>query len=125
MALTLKEKGRRARIRGYGLTLKEHQRLETEQNCVCAICGGNNGDKALCIDHDHKTELVRGLLCNLCNRAIGLLKDDPKILMSAIVYLNNGTPDYLKGDLILRYGQKVRFHPMPCNQLCCAQPVDK
>ena len=41
----------------------------------------------ICVDHDHKTGKVRGLLCHSCNTVIGHAKDDVSILNSAIVYL--------------------------------------
>jgi hypothetical protein len=96
------------RIRSYGITLQEHDRLMAEQNNCCWICKGNNDQMALCIDHDHKTGEVRGLLCNVCNRAIGLLRDDPDLIKRAAEYLINGVPDYLQGKLIMRHGVKTR-----------------
>jgi len=42
----------------------------------------------LTIDHDHATGQIRGLLCNNCNRAIGLLKDNPQTLRQAAAYLD-------------------------------------
>jgi len=57
----------------------------------CAICGGvNDIDRRLSVDHNHDTGEVRGLLCNRCNRAIGLLGDSIDILESAISYLSTG-----------------------------------
>ena len=60
-----------------------------EQRCIqqneCAICF-QPLIKA-CSDHDHVTGRWRGVLCDCCNRAIGLLKDDIKVLASAIAYL--------------------------------------
>jgi hypothetical protein len=91
------------RIRRYGITVAEYDRLFADQNGVCAICGNTNDDIALCIDHDHKTNEVRGLLCNLCNRAIGLMKDDYKLLIKAAVYVRKGVPWYLKGKIVSKY----------------------
>ncbi len=96
------------RIRAYGITIQEHNRLRDEQGNVCAICGGVNKDQALCIDHDHATGEVRGLLCHACNRAIGLLKDDPELMVRAAEYIRKGVPDYIKGKLITQHGKKVR-----------------
>ncbi|WPJ20627.1 recombination endonuclease VII [Pseudomonas phage vB_PF_Y1-MI] len=39
------------------------------------------------VDHCHKTGKTRSLLCNLCNRALGFLQDDPEIVKAAWVYL--------------------------------------
>lgn len=82
----------------YRITKDEYETLLKSQNGVCAICKQpetaryKKGDivkstKMLSVDHDHKINNTRGLLCNNCNRAIGLLKDDPQILMSAAAYL--------------------------------------
>lgn len=40
-----------------------------------------------CIDHNHQTGEIRGLLCSPCNRAIGQLQDNPNILRKAANYL--------------------------------------
>ncbi len=50
----------------------------------CVICGI---EAPLVVDHDHVTNKVRGLLCNKCNMAIGLLQDDPMLLEFARMYL--------------------------------------
>lgn len=42
---------------------------------------------AVAIDHDHKTGNLRGLLCNACNKGLGLFKDDIRLMKSATKYL--------------------------------------
>lgn len=55
----------------------------------CFICGVEKTDtKSLCIDHNHTTGLVRGVLCDHCNKGLGLFRDNPKYLKSAINYLD-------------------------------------
>ena len=71
----------------YGRTEAEYNALADAQGGVCAICGRNDRARALHVDHDHTTGRVRGLLCNTCNRCLGLLKDDAAVLRSAIAYL--------------------------------------
>jgi hypothetical protein len=57
-----------------------------EKYKVCQIC--NQTDRReLCVDHCHSTGKVRGLLCDPCNKALGLFKDSPELLNSAIKYL--------------------------------------
>lgn len=79
--------------RHYGLSRAEYQALNDAQNGTCAICKGAEkltlrGRKAaLAVDHCHLSGRVRGLLCADCNRAIGMLNDDPTILRAAIAYL--------------------------------------
>lgn len=55
----------------------------------CDVCG--RADVKLCLDHDHKTNKVRGLLCDLHNRVLGLANDDPILLMNFIKYLENSS----------------------------------
>lgn len=60
-------------------------------NSTCDLCDspevkGYKND--FCIDHDHKTGEVRGVLCRSCNLALGYFKDDVKLLNNAIKYLN-------------------------------------
>jgi hypothetical protein len=40
------------------------------------------------VDHNHKTGVIRGLLCKTCNVGIGYLKDSPLLLMAAADYLS-------------------------------------
>jgi len=47
----------------------------------------NINNKRLCIDHDHNTGIVRGLLCDKCNHLLGNATDSIKILLGAIKYL--------------------------------------
>lgn len=68
----------------YGLTVEERELMEREQNGRCAIC---LNERPLCVDHDHGTGVVRGLLCQTCNAAIGFLEDDVESLRRAIAYL--------------------------------------
>ena len=49
----------------------------------CHCCGEHelNLDRRLCIDHSHETGAFRGWLCQFCNKALGLCRDNPKILV--------------------------------------------
>jgi hypothetical protein len=69
----------------YGLTVADYERMLEEQRGVCAICG-NEMDPP-CVDHDHATGKVRGLLCKSCNWILGRAKDNPDIFRRAILYL--------------------------------------
>ena len=68
----------------YNLTLEQYNNKCEEQDFKCQICGKK---KKLYVDHNHSTNEVRGLLCDLCNRGIGMLQEDPQILINAINYL--------------------------------------
>lgn len=76
--------------KAYGITLDEYNILLKSQGGVCAICGGTESScdgRMLAVDHCHLTGRVRGILCSNCNRALGLFKDSPDTLRSAIKYL--------------------------------------
>lgn len=54
----------------------------------CAICGDPPPEgRHLHVDHDHDAGDVRALLCGRCNTMLGLAREDPEILASAIAYL--------------------------------------
>lgn len=81
---------RRVRVKKYGITLDKYIELFNFQNGCCAICRRSEKDmlKSLCIDHNHLTGKIRGLLCHNCNNMLGHAKDDFIILENAILYLN-------------------------------------
>ncbi len=71
----------------YGLSEEEYMILIHGQSNLCAICRKKVETKMLCVDHDHATGKVRGLLCGNCNIGLGNFKDNPKLLEAAIAYL--------------------------------------
>lgn len=74
----------------YGMTLEEYEELLKQQNDVCAICKNPcSRSKTLSVDHCHKTDKNRGLLCNSCNNGLGFFKDTLEYLREAIKYLEN------------------------------------
>ena len=72
----------------FGITIEQYESMLELQSGVCAICS-KSCSRALAVDHDHETGVVRGLLCNNCNRGIGHLKDSVEILQRAIDYLSS------------------------------------
>jgi len=78
----------------YGISSDEADFLLKKQGGGCAICGATESQssrhagKPLHIDHSHKTGEVRGILCEQCNRGLGLFRDDTSLLDNAIKYLN-------------------------------------
>lgn len=70
----------------YGLTKEGYMKLLTEQNGLCAVCILPNSFKSLAVDHCHTTLAVRGLLCDKCNTALGLLDERPERMQSLIAY---------------------------------------
>lgn len=57
----------------YGLTAQEFEEMKEAQGQACALCSST---QKLCVDHDHTTSRVRGLLCHFCNSMLGRFKDD-------------------------------------------------
>lgn len=78
----------------YGLSRAEFEELVAAQEGRCAIC---HREALLVVDHDHDTGAIRALLCNSCNRALGLFGDDEDRLADAIVYLRAGRRPRLVG----------------------------
>lgn len=84
------ERNRRLK-KTFGIDIEQYNSIFKQQNGKCAICNREENDprhKFLSVDHNHKTGKIRALLCNLCNKGIGMLKEDINILQSAINYLN-------------------------------------
>lgn len=73
----------------YGITIEEYDGMLLVQNGRCAICCE---EKSLVVDHCHANGHVRGLLCGECNKGLGLFRDNPEFLESAIVYLGQKAP---------------------------------
>jgi hypothetical protein len=84
-------RGRKARrganlLRFYGMSLADYDAKLAGQNGGCAMCG-RKFKHSLCVDHCHKTGLLRGLLCRGCNVGIGNLGDDWLFVFKSAVYL--------------------------------------
>jgi hypothetical protein len=81
--------------RNYGITIDDYNEMFQEQGGRCAICGKHQSEfkNRLYVDHNHSTGTVRGLLCQKCNTAIGLLSDDIILVRMAAEYLENGNID--------------------------------
>jgi hypothetical protein len=73
----------------FGITEPEYNAKLIKQKNKCAICGTlqEKIKIRLCVDHNHKTGQVRGLLCRECNFMIGRSKESIAILNKAIKYL--------------------------------------
>jgi len=98
----------------YGISREYYDLLIKQQNNLCAICKRPETRtykgqlRKLCVDHAHKTQKVRALLCSKCNTALGMLYEDPTILTNMINYIklhseelddgpcNNGSPIIIK-----------------------------
>ena len=74
----------------YDISLEDYQFLQKIQEDKCAICGlePKPDERRLAVDHNHKTDYIRGLLCRGCNVGLGNFKEDVRLLQRAIDYLN-------------------------------------
>lgn len=80
----------RWRRKKLGVDNDTYNRMVAAQDNKCAICNRSDG-KALHLDHCHKTDTARGLLCGRCNRALGFMDDDIERLKAAIEYLSGNS----------------------------------
>ena len=102
--------GERSRnlMRSYGITATQFDAMLAAQGGVCLVCGlsadaVSSRITRLVVDHDHKCcpgthscgKCVRGLLCNWCNRLLGMALDDPERLRAAARYLETTKPGQL------------------------------
>jgi hypothetical protein len=87
----------RRHVKKYGISIEDRLRMTLEQGGRCLICGcvlepaGHRKriivDLVGCVDHDHETGEVRGILCYACNAGLGHFKDDPRLMALAIQYV--------------------------------------
>lgn len=90
----LRRSERRKRV--YGLSEHDVKDLFDKQKGLCACCekplsdemGRLHAHNKMVIDHDHQTGYLRGLLCTMCNKGIGLLGDNLEGLKKAVNYLS-------------------------------------
>lgn len=79
-------------IRKYGITLAQYEMMLEAQDGRCAICSIHEDDlegriELLVVDHCHETDAVRDLLCDPCNKVLGLFKEDIQRFLKGALYL--------------------------------------
>lgn len=87
----------KSRLRNTGWSPEDYEKAWCIQDGKCAICGcilNSSRYTKASADHDHKTGKIRGILCMNCNTALGLMKDSPYRLESAIRYLEEHGSNY-------------------------------
>lgn len=85
----------------FGVGIEWYEAQHREQGGVCAVCkqpetvvdNRTRQPKNLAVDHNHKTGRIRGLLCSLCNRAAGAVRDDPATARALAAYLEHYAQD--------------------------------
>jgi len=76
----------------YSISAKEYWSIWDYQGGCCYICrrAKGTGKRRLSVDHCHETGIVRGLLCQPCNRnVLGHARDDTEFFERCIDYLTN------------------------------------
>jgi hypothetical protein len=78
----------------YGISLDAYKAMLEAQGGACAVCkqperlrDSKGKVKRLALDHNKKTGVIRSLLCNGCNRALGYANEDPEVLRTLARYL--------------------------------------
>lgn len=74
----------------YGLTQEQFNEMIKLQGNKCMICQRffySAKHTRPCIDHDHKTGKLRGIVCDRCNVLLGTAEDNVAILENSIEYL--------------------------------------
>jgi hypothetical protein len=83
----------RSRKTRYGMSRISFDLLLKEQGGVCSICKTSpwlsckDGRKGPCVDHDHNTREVRGILCKKCNTTLGLMNDSLETIKAMENYI--------------------------------------
>lgn len=73
----------------YGISVEQYNKMYANQNGACYLCNKvPDRQRALNVDHCHKTGTVRKLLCDKCNLALGLIEDNTELLDKMKAYLN-------------------------------------
>lgn len=80
----------------YGISLQKYNEMLVEQKGVCYICKNPETQLDhrtslpynLSVDHCHSSGNVRRLLCNRCNRTLGMVDDNIDLLEKMIMYVN-------------------------------------
>ena len=92
--------GREAYLKNrYNLTTEEYNKRVEQQNNKCAICGNEEKNTFkgnvvyLSVDHNHKTDKIRELLCKDCNVSLGNLNEDISLFYKCIKYLKQHQED--------------------------------
>ncbi|MCX5537705.1 endonuclease VII domain-containing protein [Streptomyces sp. NBC_00006] len=92
---------RRFQLARYGLTEDEYGAMLEEQGGVCAMCRETcSTGRQLAVDHDHVTGVVRGLLCQKCNRGLGAYEAMRRSAEQYLATYGAGNPHISHGEAL-------------------------
>lgn len=84
----------------YGISVDKYNEMLQRQNSVCTVCGEpstimrkNGRIHSLCVDHNHETGEIRGLLCHTCNTLLGHIETNPQRIKLLEFYLESHSKD--------------------------------
>ena len=71
----------------YGISLADYNQMFEDQNGCCKLCNRHQSEikGKLNVDHCHNSKTVRALLCNQCNQALGLVKENPITIKNMLI----------------------------------------
>ena len=102
-----KERNLEVRLRKYGWDIITYNLILQDQKGVCAGCLQTpDSAEGLHVDHCHKTDKPRGLLCRECNLGMGLLQDNPKTLSRLANYLEKYNDPRRSSRYVLQYDKR-------------------
>lgn len=70
----------------YQIDMAEYDRRVGTQFGKCLLCQ-KLSSRRLCVDHDHKTGRVRGLLCRGCNTCLGWVENNSGMINRIVMYI--------------------------------------
>jgi hypothetical protein len=71
----------------FKISVEQYERMLVERGAVCEICGRLPGNRRLAVDHNHKTNKIRGLLCGPCNTLLSHVEHESEFSKAALKYL--------------------------------------
>jgi hypothetical protein len=80
-------------LRKYGITNTQFAELLASQQGRCKICRIEENGRTWHVDHCHESGVVRGILCDKCNRGLGHFNDSAEVLRRAADYLEAAASD--------------------------------
>lgn len=69
--------------RNYGISFNDFSQMSDNVGNKCEVCE----ETPVVLDHCHTTGKVRGVLCNKCNQALGLMRDNEQFILGLVEYL--------------------------------------